>query len=121
MQGEESWKKVAVILAAIDRSLGIDLNVAIRNIKKDGSTKVGNDSTCTGQTIVVWRGTCRPERQASSAALYSLVLSRFVQSGFQNRPIILVGRCGALCGKLQVGVHVESARARKFLWRYFQR
>lgn len=39
VQGE-SWQGVAVILAAIDRSLGIDLNVAIRNIKKDGSTKV---------------------------------------------------------------------------------
>ncbi|CAM9725244.1 unnamed protein product, partial [Ectocarpus sp. 12 AP-2014] len=38
-EGEEAWKKVAVILAAIDRSLGIDLNVAIRNVKRDGSTK----------------------------------------------------------------------------------
>lgn len=56
MQGEESWEKVAVILAAIDRSLGIDLDVAIRNVKKGGSTKVGNGSTCT----------CRPQRQASS-------------------------------------------------------
>ena len=40
-QGDESWKKVAVILAAIDRSLGIDLNVAIRSVKQqDGSIKV---------------------------------------------------------------------------------
>lgn len=29
-----------MILAAIDRSLGIDLNVAIRNVKQGGSTKV---------------------------------------------------------------------------------
>ncbi len=43
-QGDESWKRVAVILAAIDRSLGIDLNVAIRNVKQqDGSIKVGSD------------------------------------------------------------------------------
>lgn len=39
-QGEESWQRVAVILAAIDRSLGIDLNVAIRHNKQNGSTKV---------------------------------------------------------------------------------
>lgn len=40
LQGEEAWQKVAVILAAIDRSLGIDLNVAISGTKRDGSTKV---------------------------------------------------------------------------------
>ncbi|CAM9695763.1 unnamed protein product, partial [Scytosiphon promiscuus] len=38
-EGDEAWQKVAVILAAIDRSLGIDLHVAIRSVKQDGSTK----------------------------------------------------------------------------------
>lgn len=36
----ESWEKVAVILATVDRSLGIDINVAISNAKQVGSTKV---------------------------------------------------------------------------------
>ena len=36
----ESWEKVAVILAAVDRSLGIDLNVAMSNAKQQvGSTQ----------------------------------------------------------------------------------
>lgn len=36
----ESWEKVAVILATVDRSLGIDLNVAISNSKQQaGSTR----------------------------------------------------------------------------------
>lgn len=40
MQGENAWHEVAVILAAIDRSLGIDLNVAVPTARHGNATKV---------------------------------------------------------------------------------
>lgn len=39
-QSKKAWQNVAVILAAIDRSLGIDLNVAISGTKRASSRKV---------------------------------------------------------------------------------
>lgn len=48
VQGEEAWIKVAVILASIDRSLGIDLDVAMSSTKLAGSTKV---SVCQNNSL----------------------------------------------------------------------